>query len=76
LNVAQLTTDGTVSTAGQQQLAIANGTVTGPTGVAVAISAPDQRATNGYVHGIDGVLFVPEPAAPPPDTQGTAPTGT
>jgi uncharacterized surface protein with fasciclin (FAS1) repeats len=76
LDVAQLNAAGTVTTAGQQQLMIANGEVTGPIGpTPVPITDPDQRATNGFVHGLEGVLFVPQPPAPAPDTQGSVPTG-
>jgi uncharacterized surface protein with fasciclin (FAS1) repeats len=59
-DVAALEAAGQASTVGGQNLTFATGTVAGPDGTARAYTAPNQQATNGFVHGIDGVLFVPE----------------
>jgi uncharacterized surface protein with fasciclin (FAS1) repeats len=58
-DVAALETAGQATTGGGQDLTFAAGTVTGPAGTR-AYTTPDQAATNGFVHSIDGVLFVPE----------------
>jgi uncharacterized surface protein with fasciclin (FAS1) repeats len=59
-DVSALEGAGQASTVGGQNLTFATGTVAGPDGIARAYTTPDQAATNGFVHGIDGVLFVPE----------------
>ncbi len=73
LDLATLQQQGQVTTLGGQTLTIANDTVTGEDG-AGQITAPDQAATNGFVQGINGVLFVPEVTPPTePSTTAAAP---
>ncbi len=60
LDVAGLEAQGQVETLGGQVLVIAGGTVTAEDGTAVSITTADQAATNGFVHGVSGLLFVPE----------------
>jgi uncharacterized surface protein with fasciclin (FAS1) repeats len=59
LDLATLQQQQQVTTLGGQTLTIANATVTGDAGTG-QITAPDQAATNGYVHGINGLLSIPE----------------
>jgi hypothetical protein len=71
LDLATLQQQGQVTTLGGQTLTISNDTVTGEDG-AGQITAPDQAATNGFVQGINGVLFVPE-VTPPTEPSTTGP---
>ncbi len=73
LDVAGLEAQGQVETLGGQVLMIAGGTVTAEDGTAVSITTPDQAATNGFIHGVSGLLFVPTPPTAPP-TQPAPPT--
>ena len=61
LDVAGWKRQGQVQTLGGQTLTIANGTVTAEDGTTATITAPDQAVTNGFVHGVSGLLFVPTP---------------
>ena len=67
-NQAALESAGQATTAGGQPLTFTPpGSINGPNGT-VGYTAADQAVTNGFVHGIDGVLFIP--AVPPPPTGG------
>jgi uncharacterized surface protein with fasciclin (FAS1) repeats len=59
-DVAALAETGQMTTAGGQVLMFTTGSVAGPDGIPRTYTTPNQAATNGFVHGIDGVLFVPE----------------
>jgi uncharacterized surface protein with fasciclin (FAS1) repeats len=59
-DVAALEAAGQAATVGGQNLTFAPGTVTGPEATPRGYTAQNQAAINGFVHGIDGVLFVPE----------------
>jgi uncharacterized surface protein with fasciclin (FAS1) repeats len=65
-DAAALAERGTVNTEGGHTLVIAGNTITSTGGGTASITAPDQEATNGFVHGISGVLFAPEPPQEPP----------
>ena len=60
-----LEAQGQVATLGGQTLMIASGTVTAADGTVVSITTPDQAASNGFVHGVSGLLFVPTPPTAP-----------
>jgi uncharacterized surface protein with fasciclin (FAS1) repeats len=77
MTAQQLADAQTVQTAGGQELTISGTSITGPSGTA-SITAPDQACVEGFVHGIDGVLFVPvvEAPAPPTEPPTEPPTGT
>ncbi len=70
-DVAALETAGQATTAGGQVLTFATGSVSGPDGIPRTYTTQNQAATNGFVHGIDGVLFVPEV---PTDTTSSSTT--
>jgi uncharacterized surface protein with fasciclin (FAS1) repeats len=60
LDVTTLETQRQVTTRGGQVLTISGGTITLPDGGQVSITSADEAATNGFVHEVSGVLFVPD----------------
>jgi uncharacterized surface protein with fasciclin (FAS1) repeats len=76
LDLATIEQQTQLTTLGGQTLTIATGTITGEDGSG-QITAPDQAATNGFVQGINGVLFVPDvtPPTEPPTTAAPPPPG-
>jgi uncharacterized surface protein with fasciclin (FAS1) repeats len=70
LSLADLQARGQVTALGGQTLTIVNDTISSDGGP-IQITTPDQQATNGFVQGIDGVLFVPE-VTPPAQTSTPA----
>jgi uncharacterized surface protein with fasciclin (FAS1) repeats len=76
LDLATLQQQGQVTTRGGQTLTINDTQVSFETATATIIT-PDQQVSNGFVHGLDAVLFVPAatPTTPPGGTQPAAPTG-
>jgi uncharacterized surface protein with fasciclin (FAS1) repeats len=70
LDLATILQQTELTTIGGQTLTIANGTVTGDDG-AGQITTPDQAASNGFVQGINGLLFVPA-VTPPTEASTTA----
>jgi uncharacterized surface protein with fasciclin (FAS1) repeats len=72
LDLATLQQQGQATTLGGQTLTISNDTVIGEDGEG-QITAPDHAATNGFVQGINGVLFVPDVTPPTEPTTTAAP---
>jgi uncharacterized surface protein with fasciclin (FAS1) repeats len=71
LDLATIQQQTQLTTLGGQTLTIANGTISGEDGSG-QVTAADQAATNGFVQGINGVLFVPD--VPPPTEPSTTAT--
>jgi uncharacterized surface protein with fasciclin (FAS1) repeats len=76
LDLAALQQQGQVTTLGGQTLMFNDTQVSFETATATIVT-PDQQASNGFVHGLDAVLFVPAatPTTPPAGTQPAVPTG-